>query len=116
MRRILFPLLLWLLVVSAQQAALVHAIGHGAGHGSGAASVSVGGKALSESGSTEGGNGGGIFCDKCFQFGQVASAAVAQLPAVLLRVGNTELALGRPSAQIAADAPASRGRDPPTVV
>jgi len=120
MRRLLSTLLLALLVVCAQQAALVHEIGHGLPHGSGAV-TSVAGTAVAtsaaeprapESGTTEGGS----YCDKCFQFAHVSGAGFSSHPVAALLVAGTESARASPAADLAAEAPQSRSRGPPIVL
>jgi len=123
MRRILSTLLLALLVVGAQQAALVHEIGHGVGHGGGiagsssaaaAADNAAGAQAAraADSGTTERGS----YCDKCFQFAHVCGAGFSASAVLALLAAGAQLAHGRQIADLAADAPQSRSRGPPIVL
>jgi len=112
MGRILSTLLLSLLVICAQQAALVHEMGHALGHGPERAEAMVPGSGTQDPGTTE----KGLYCDKCFQFAHVAGAAFAFSPAVFSLVADTESARDRAAADLAADAPPSRSRGPPIVL
>jgi len=122
MRRLLSSLLLALVVVGAQQAALVHEIGHGIGHG-GALSLHTTGAGRSfvagaqsarapDSGTTESGS----YCDKCFQFAHVSGAGFSAGPVLAHLAAATQSPDGRPIAELPADAPQSRSRGPPTTL
>jgi hypothetical protein len=112
MGRILSTLLLSLLVICAQQAALVHEMGHALGHGPEQAQTTIPGSGTQTPGTTE----KGLYCDKCFQFAHVAGVAFAFSPAVFSLVADTESARDRAAADLAADAPPSRSRGPPIVL
>jgi len=123
MRRILSTLLLALLVVAAQQAALVHEISHGIGSGAGralavaaadtvATSIDKAAARVADSGTTEGGS----YCDKCFQFAHVCGAGFCSSAVLAFLEPGSESARGRQVADLAADAPQSRSRGPPIVL
>jgi len=73
MRRLVALVALLLLVVGAQQAALVHAISHAVGHGAAPAATQA-----QAAGSPDGGSAtaDAAYCDKCFQFAHVSGASV----------------------------------------
>lgn len=112
MRRLLSSLLLALFLVGAQQSALVHEIGHGLGRDSTEAVVTVDGKqaSLGEK------SGVGDYCQKCFQFAHVAGAVAGHLAAIVWQGAATESANANLVAAIAADAPLSRSRGPPSLL
>jgi hypothetical protein len=110
-RRSIVSLVLSLLLVLAQQAALVHQIGHGLGHGAGGGPAVA---AAQGSGSVPADNGD--YCEKCFQYAHVTSAAPEAVLAALLPVAQDESAGSRAAAELAAEAPQFRSRDPPAVL
>jgi hypothetical protein len=112
MRRILSVLAVALLVVCAQQAALVHEIGHGLGHGS----VNPVAAATIADSQDPGAPDKGSYCEKCFQFAHVSSAAAGFSPLDFVIAGSNEPASDHPAAVLAADAPQSRSRGPPDVL
>lgn len=112
MRRIFSLLLPALLVVLAQQLALVHEIGHGVGDWSGKEIA-----AAHKAASSDGGGADKVgYCDKCFQYAQVANAlgACAQVPNI--GFGQSDAACAREPASLAADVPLSRSRGPPAIL
>jgi len=119
MQRLLSTLLLALLVVGAQQAALVHEIGHGIGHGGAGSAHAVGtglAHAAGAQGARDAGSGtteSGSYCDKCFQFAHVSGAGFSASPVLAFLNAGAQPAHGRPVAELAADAPQSRSRGPP---
>ena len=112
MRRTISAFLLALLVVFAQQAALVHEIGHGFGHDSVTSAASASDPSSQDSGAPDKSN----YCEKCFQFAHVTSAATAFAPNLFFSTPSSESASGDPAIEIAADAPALRSRGPPIIL
>ena len=113
MRRLLTSLLLALLVVGAQQSALVHEIGHGFGQDSAKTAVADSARPAPNGGTAD---TGAYYCQKCFQFAHVAGAVAGHPPAVLWLAAGAEPAVAILAAEIAADAPPSRSRGPPIVL
>jgi len=116
MRRILFTLVLALLVVCAQQGALLHQIGDGIGHGA-ANAPPLAGKAFApaaglDPGSTE----TDTYCDKCFAFAHVCGAAFSCAPDIALVLAASEPARGAEPVDQAASVPQPRSRGPPAVL
>jgi len=116
MRRLTLYLMSFL-VLCAQSAGLVHAIGHGTNGGS-APVLAEAGKGPAAVSTRASGSAGdpaeaASHCEKCFAFAQLSGAATPSLPP-LLRVAVAQDAIGeRVSALIAAAAPAARNRGPP---
>jgi hypothetical protein len=110
MRRLFLALLPALLVVIAQQAALVHEIGHGFGFASDGVAAAAQGSQDPGTGTTDRGS----TCEKCFQFAHVAHAVSAIAPAFVLLASCLGGVPGHPVPEIAIDAPASRCRGPPS--
>lgn len=112
MRRILSTLLLVLLVVCAQQAALVHEIGHGVGQGSGKPVAARDIAGSQDPGTTDKGS----YCDKCFQFAHVSGATSGPAQTFVFDTAADDPAHGHQPAELAAEAPVSRSRGPPIVL
>jgi len=115
MSRIASTLLLGLLFICAQQAALLHEIGHGAGHGGPASARGAPVFALA-SAADAGGAKNEAYCDKCFQFAHICGAGVFCTPAFVALAPVTESALGAQAADLPAEAPQTRSRGPPVVL
>jgi hypothetical protein len=125
MCRILSTLLLSLLVLSAQQGSLAHAIAHGlvpmapgeAGSSGAAAPAAV--TAATAADTWAGANGkpdgqkSDAYCGTCFQFTHIAWAAAASLPQFKWLGARFAPALARGRAAICAQAPQRRNRGPP---
>lgn len=112
MRRIVSTLLLALLVIGAQQAALVHEIGHGIAHRSASQLATAIVADRDDSGTTE----RAAYCDKCFQFAHVSGAMTGSAPVPLSVLARGQSAQCQAAAEIAADAPPCRSRGPPIVL
>jgi hypothetical protein len=108
----IFIVLLAVLLVCAQLAALLHEIGHGLRHDAGNPTVSTAAAESQDSGPAS----RGAYCDKCFQFAHVASAAAGILPAFFLVAATSEAAHRQPAAALAAEVPQTRSRGPPIVL
>lgn len=109
MRRLLSTLILAVLVVGAQQSALVHGIGHGFGRD--AASARAADRAIKATGA--GTADADAYCEKCFQFAPVMGAVAGHPPKAVWIGTGKEPAQAKLAAAIAADAPLSRSRGPP---
>jgi hypothetical protein len=109
--------LLALLLVGAQQAALLHAFEHDVARAAGSvAAAQAAAQTASPSSDTrehEQGAPGGSYCDKCFQFAHLTGAGFAAASAVLDLTASTEAARSRGAPERAVRAPASRSRGPP---
>jgi len=103
----LYAFVLALLLVGAQQSALVHEIGHGFGPATAATA------AQAERGRSTGAADAANHCEKCFQFAHVAAALAGHIPAPARPVAVAESAHSVLAAAIAADAPQTRSRGPP---
>ncbi|HYA65795.1 MAG TPA: hypothetical protein VEE84_03860 [Burkholderiaceae bacterium] len=118
MLRVFSTLLLALLVVGAQQGALLHEISHGIGHHP--AKVSTrGGNAVAPAkppASHPAGGESNSYCDKCFQFSHVNGADFASAPAPAPIVAQAEVALGTQAADLPSDVPQRRSRGPPIIL
>ena len=110
MRRLISSLLLGLLVICAQQAALLHEIGHGTGSSAASAKVSLAGNSTQESAPAEDRS----YCDKCFQFAHVGGIVLASIPAFLVLATSTIGIPGRVAVAGSADVPSPRSRGPPS--
>lgn len=110
MRRFLPSMLLFLLVLCAQQAALVHEIGHGLG----AAAADPVAAAAHADARDPGNAGGAAYCEKCFQFAHVTGALAAFAPGLAPDLTLGQSASSPSPALLAADAPLSRSRGPPS--
>ncbi len=114
MPRVASTLLLALLVVFAQQAALMHAISHEGSrvmHGSVAAYADGGSQTSADA--PNGAPETNSFCDKCFQFAHVAGYASAPAAVLPLLAHAAETVHSGQAADLAAQAPQSRSRGPP---
>ncbi len=112
MRRLFSCLLLALLVIGAQQSALVHEIGHGLGRASTTPFVLARGGDATRPGSADAGS----YCEKCFQFAHVTGALTGHCPGLDGSGATAESAPFDGTAAISADAPQSRSRGPPIVL
>ena len=123
MRRAL-PLFLSLLLVCAQSAGLLHAIGHAAaGHVTAGHSAAVGvppvaraapgAAAAADAQAPAGPESSGGRCDKCFEFAHFSSSTAPLAPLVVLAQTVSERSAGPQVALLARDAPVSRSRGPP---
>jgi len=114
MPRIASTLLLALLLLGAQQGALLHEIGHGFGNSSVVAvpfaAASAGGADFA---SHPAGTPDGSYCEKCFEFAHVCAAGLLVTPGVALVAPLVELVRAGEAAHLPADAPQSRSRGPP---
>lgn len=129
MRRVLSSFFLALLLVGAQHALLVHDIGHGLGQVPGAASRAVAAgtaqgarvAGMVHAGPSQGARRSGTadagsYCEKCFQFANVAAALAGAVPLPAPLVAGVESARALLAAAIAADAPQTRSRGPPALL
>lgn len=118
MSRIASTLLLALLLVCAQQAALLHEIGHGTGHGAtGPLALARGASAFASAAAADrGGTKGEVYCDQCFQFAHVCAAVFSCAPAFVALAAVNETAFGMQAADLPAEVPQTRSRGPPVVL
>jgi len=116
MPRLAATLLLALLVVGAQQAALVHEIGHGLEHGAPASAAATaphdaagGGKAANKQAASS-------YCEQCFQFAHVCGAGFLSSRTVGVIAARSHAERAREVADLPADPPQSRSRGPPVLL
>jgi len=112
MRRVVLCLLVSFLVLAAQQAALVHAIGHGTVHGNPKVGAST--LASTDREPTQSPQDSPAGCDKCFQFAHVAGAMAPALPQLLLKLPELDAPLAAQASLPVAVLLAARSRGPPT--
>jgi hypothetical protein len=115
--------LLALVFVCVQQAAWLHALSHQGARSPGgreparlSGAVSTLAAADANSGGAGRGDGGGesgLYCDKCFQFAHLTGAPFAAVASTSVIATAAQWILGRAVAELAADAPLARSRDPP---
>ncbi len=116
--------LLAFLFVCVQQAAWLHALSHQSARSPGGSelarvpgAVSKLAAADASSGAVDRGSGDGgdssFYCDKCFQFAHVTGAPFAAVASTSVIAVAAQWIVGRAIADLAADAPLARSRDPP---
>jgi hypothetical protein len=103
LRRLSLWLLLSLLLVIAQQGAVAHEISHYADD-------------VSQSQQKNKQSPADKFCEKCLAFAQIAGSVNTELPVLPLLLLTYDHTPQAPAAFIAADAPAYRSRDPPSLL
>ena len=116
MLRIASTLLLSLLVVAAQQAALLHEIDHGFAHGAPLAGLFATANDRLADGKTPGKEASSSYCEKCFQFAHVCGAVFSSPVTVVFIAARAQAVRAGVVAELAADPPANRSRGPPVLL
>jgi len=116
MSRIASTLLLALLVVGAQQSALLHEIGHGLAHGAPAAAVLATANDSAGAGGAASKEASSSYCEKCFQFAHVCGAVFSSLVTVGFVAAHAQAVRSGEAADLAADPPPNRSRGPPVLL
>jgi len=109
-------LLLALVVVGAQQAALLHEIGHGFGHGAFATGAAVTASDKAGGGQATSKEAASSYCEQCFQFAHVCGAGFLSPVTVAVIAARFLAERVREVADLPADPPQSRSRGPPVLL
>lgn len=116
MSRIASTLLMALLVVGAQQAALLHEIDHGLAHGAPAAGLFAAKNDIPATGKTASKETASSYCEKCFQFAHVCGAVFSSPVTVGFVAAHAQAVRGSEAADLASDPPPNRSRGPPVLL
>ena len=108
--------LLALLVVGAQQSALLHEIGHGFGQAVPAFVAAVTASDVPGSSQATSKEAASSYCEKCFQFAHVCGAGFSSPVTIAVLAARSPAKRAFEVAELPADPPQSRSRSPPVLL